>query len=114
MNLGSGKYKNYMLGRFFKRFKKSVKSLCGKHMYLIDNIHPVFALCGLKLYLVNYLTNIINFTVRCGVHLDNIKNTSVINALADFTFAARIAVLRIKTVYSLGKNFCAGGFACSS
>lgn len=61
MNFGSCQNEYDMFGRFFKRFEQGIERLGCEHMNLVNDVNPVFALCGLKLNLVNNLTDIINF-----------------------------------------------------
>ena len=83
-------------------------------MNLVNEVNSVFALYWLLLNLVNILTDIINFSVGCGIHFDNVEDTTVVNSLADFTFTAGISVYGMKTIDCLRKNFCTGSFASTS
>ena len=114
MNFGSCQNEYDMFGRFFKRFEQGIERLGCEHMNLVNDVNPVFALCGLELNLVNNLTDIINFSVGCGLHFDNGEDTAVGNSLAEFTFTAGISVYGMKAIDCLRKNFCTGSFARTS
>ena len=77
-------------------------------MNLVNYIHPVFCVDGSIVSLVTQITDIVNTVVAGGVGLENVKYRTVVNSLANGTFVSGIAVVGMRTVDRLGKNFGTG------
>ena len=111
MNFGGGQNKHHMAGRFFQRFQQCVESRAAEHVHLVDDIHFFSALAGGVVGFIPNGAHIVYTVVGGGVHFHNIQNAAIVNAAADLTFAAGIALHAVRAVYGLGKNFGTGGFA---
>ena len=83
-------------------------------MCFVYDINTIFCNCRSEVCFGTKVTDIVYVSVGSSIHLGDIEKGAIINSAADFTFAARFAVFFIRTVNSLCKTFCAGGFTNSS
>ena len=83
-------------------------------MNLVDDIYSVFQLCGGEGYLILHIPDVIDTVIACGVHLDNVRRGSRIDAATSGAFVAGVTRPGIETVHSLRQNLGTGGFTCTA
>ena len=114
MHLGGCEYEYYMSGRLLKRFEQRIECAVRQHMHLIDYVNLILGACGQICDIIAQIANIVNAVVRGGVDLGDVEHRAVVDASADFTLAARVAVLRTLAVDRLCEYFCSRGLARSA
>ena len=111
LNFGRGQNENDVGRRFFQRLQQGVEGRCGQHVHLVDDVYLILTGTGGVGGFVAQVADIVHAVVGSRVHLHHIEDAAVVDALANFAFAAGVAVDRMQTVDRLGENFCAGGLA---
>ena len=114
MHFCCGQNKENVRRRLLQCFKQRIEGANGKHVYLINDINPVFSVSRREVGFLPQHTDIIHTIVAGGINFHHIHNTAVLNATANGTFPARIAIHRRKTVNGFGQNFGTGRFTRSS
>ena len=111
MSLRGGKNKHHMGRRLLQCLQKGIKSLHGKHVYLINDVHLVPAVCRSKFYRFPQVTDFINASIGSRIYLEHIHRGSRIDFQACFALIAGIGRRPLLTVQCLGKDFCRTGLA---
>ena len=111
MHIGGRQNKDDVFGRLLHRFEQRVERRCGQHMDFVDDIYFILADRGQIRDFIAQVADVIHAVVGGGVHLDDVHNGAVLNALADGAFAAGVGAGGVRAVDRLGKNFGAGGLA---
>src|SRR5690554_5003312 len=106
MFLRSRQNKNRILRRFLQSFQKSIESLDGKHVNLINDIDFVIALLRRIPHLVHQCTDIIYRVVGSRIQLIDVKRAVGIECLA--------GIADIAGFYVLGQVFTIDGFCENS
>ena len=113
VHLCGGQNKQHMSRRFFQSFEQCVVGPRRKHMYFVDDVHPVFGGSGGKNRFFPQFPDAVHTVVAGRVDFYNIHHRAAVNAPAHLAFAAGVSVDRVETVDRLGQNFGAGGLAGS-
>ena len=83
-------------------------------MHFVDDIHPIFAHGGGKMYLFTQIADVVHAVVGGSIDLRHIQHGTLIDAAAYLAFVARIAIHRMQAVDRFRQNFGAGGLAGSA
>ena len=106
MGFCCGKNKNHIGRRLLKGFQQCVKSACGKHVNLVNNVNLIIALCGTVGYFLTDLTDIVHTIVGSRIDLDHIHGRSGLDRPAHLTLITGTSVYRIPAVDCLCKDLC--------
>ena len=95
----------------FERLQKRVERAPGQHVYFVDQVNLVTTACGCVLDVVEQITGIVDFCLRCGIDLDQVNETSLIDFFASTAFAAGFGCNPGLTVECFGEYASDGRFA---
>ena len=101
VDLGSSEDEDNVSGRFFQRFQECIPSIAREHMHLVDDINAVFRSCRSEGDLFDDAADVVDTTVRSGVHLDDVQDLAAVDAETVLAYAAGVTVVRVKTVDGL-------------
>ena len=113
VGLCGGQNKHQVGRRLLQNLQQGVPGLGGKHVGLVNDVHPLADGGGGIYRLVPQSTDLVHSVVGSGVQLQHVQDGAVLDAQTGGTGIAGVAVLGIFAVYRPGQNFGAGGLACS-
>ena len=111
MHLGGGQDKHDMGRRLLQRLEQGVEGPSGQHVYLVDDIHPVFGHRRGEVDLLAQIPDVVHPVVGRGVDFHHIHDGAAVDALADVALVAGVAIHGMEAVDRLGHNLGAGGLA---
>ena len=111
VQLGGGQNKQQMLRRLLQDLQQRVERRDGQHVYLVDDIHPLFQHGGGVYRFLPQRADLIDAIVGSGVQFRHIQQRPVVDAPAGVANAAGRAVHGMLTVDGLGQNAGAGSLA---
>ena len=111
VHLGGGEDEDDVLGRLLHDFEQGVKGPDAEHVGLVDDVDAVADLSGGEVCLLAQLADVVDAVVAGRVDLGDVEHRAVVDALADVTHPAGIAVVLVWAVDRLGDDLGAGGLA---
>ena len=111
MELGGSKNKQQMLRWLLDDFQQGIKCRDGKHMHLVDDIHPHLHLRRRIHCIIPKVTHIVNTIVGGSIDLQYIHAGTGVDGTAGLTAITWISVIRFQAVYCLGQYFRTAGLS---
>ncbi len=111
LRLGRGEDEFYVLGRFFERFEKRVKSLRTEHVHFVDDVNFVATLGRRITNVVAQLAHLLDAVVARAIDLEDVEAVAGGDFLATVAFAAGRNGRAMNAVERLGQNARGRGFA---
>ena len=103
-----------MMRWLLKGFEEGIERRRREHVYLVDNEYRVATLLRDDAHLLDKVANIVDRVVRGSIELVDIQRASLIERATRLALVARLATLRVETVYRLGEDTRTGGLADTS
>ena len=103
-----------VLRRLFNDLQQRIECRNGKHVYLVNDIHPHPHLRWRINSVIPQVPDIIYTVIGGRVNFQNIHTGAGIDSQTSLTAITGVSVMRIQTVYRLCQNFCAAGFTCAA
>ena len=111
MQLRGGQNEQQVLRRLLQNLQQGVEGGDGQHVYLVDDVHPLFQHGGGIDRFLTQCAHLIHAVVGGGVQLRHIQQHAAVDTPAGVALAARRAVHGMLAVHRLGQNSGAGGLA---